>query len=104
MESNDPQYSVQRIQIAIAVQPPSSSQLSPPLGIELIEIVGGGSAAQTNLQVGDIISAIVLGEHVRFPTFGYNDTIAAIQIARQGTSTTEVILEINRLVENEIIQ
>ena len=112
--SNDPQYSVQRMQIAIAT-PTSSS----PLGIELIEIgergaelvvVSGvsGSAAQTNLQVGDIISAVVLGEYIRFQTSGYDATISAIQKARQepssSTATNEVIIEINRLVENAIVQ
>jgi hypothetical protein len=113
--SNDPQYSVQRMQIAIATPTPSSS-----LGIELIEIGErgaelvvvsdvSGSAAQTNLQVGDIISAVVLGEYIRFQTSGYDATISAIQKARQEPSSStatsnEVIIEINRLVENAIVQ
>ena len=107
LTSNDPQYSLQVMQIAIDTPSPSS-----PLGIELTEIDGrdlvvvsgvAGSSARTDLQVGDIISAVVLGEYVRFRTSGYDSTISAIQKARQGP-TAEVILEINRLVESPVIQ
>ncbi|KAI2496680.1 hypothetical protein MHU86_17827 [Fragilaria crotonensis] len=105
--SNDPQYSVQVLQIVIDT--PSSSS---PLGIELAEIdrrglvaVTGvtGAAARTSLQVGDIVAAVVLGEYVRFQTSGYDATIKAIEQARKGT-TQEVILEINRLVESAVVQ
>ena len=105
--SNDAQYSVQTLQIVIDTPSPSS-----PLGIELAEIdrrglvaVTGitGAAARTSLQVGDIISAVVLGEYARFQTSGYDATINAIEQARKGP-TTEVILEIRRLVESAVIQ
>ena len=107
LASNDAQYSVQTLQIVIDTPSPSS-----PLGIELAEIdrrglvaVTGitGAAARTSLQVGDIISAVVLGEYARFQTSGYAATINAIEQARKGP-TTEVILEIRRLVESAVIQ
>ena len=105
LTSNDPQFSVEVMQVTIETPSPSSS-----LGIELIEIRGRGlvlvsdvtgAAAQTNLQVGDVISGVVLGAHVKFQTAGYDATIEVIQQARQEFSS-EVTLEINRLVDTSI--
>jgi ferredoxin len=113
LDSKDDAYGLEVLRVEIDAPTPTS-----PLGIELTEmasnqdgrglvLVSGvsGKAADTKLQIGDIITG-VLGSSVKIQTAGqnYDTTVEAIQEVRQAEASSKTLtLEINRLVQRASI-